>query len=241
MTTETKTTVVLVHGAFAESASWNGVIGELAARGVTSIAVANPLRRLATDSEYLASVLAGIEGPVILAGHSYGGMLATEVGAAAPGVKGLVYVAAFAPETGESGQILSGKFPGSSLGDTLVITPLNDGSNDLRIEQGKYQHQFMADVPDADAIPAAATQRPVTDQALADALQTSSPAWKALPSWFAFGDSDLNIPVAVHRFLADRARAKSVTEIAGASHSVAVSHPAEIAEVILEAIAATSE
>jgi pimeloyl-ACP methyl ester carboxylesterase len=240
MTTDTSPTVVLVHGAFAESGSWNGVIAKLHEAGLRTVAVANPLRSLDTDAAYLAHVLAGITEPVVLVAHSYGGMLTTEAAATPSTVAALVYVAAFAPDTGESGLSLSNQFPGSSLGDTLSSIPLGDGINDLTIEQDRYRAQFMADVDEADAALDAATQRPVTDKALSDGLQSERPAWKILPSWFVFGELDRNIPVEAHRFSARRADARSTVEVAGASHSVGVSHPDEVARVILDAVSAVS-
>ena len=236
MTPEPTPTVVLVHGAFAESNSWNGVIAGLQAQNLVAVAVANPLRALQSDSDYLAGVLASIPGPVVLVAHSYGGMLTTEVAAASNAVKALVYVAAFAPNTGDSGLGLSGKFPGSTLGETLASVPLGDGTNDLSIVQERYHDQFMADVPASEARLYAATQRPATDKALADTLQTSTPAWSVRPSWFVFGDADRNIPVEAHRFMADRAGSRRTVEVAGASHSVAASKPEVVIETVLEAV-----
>jgi pimeloyl-ACP methyl ester carboxylesterase len=120
--TEQKPTVVLVHGAFAESASWNGVIEQLQARSLGVVAAANPLRSITGDAAYLRNVIAGIGRPVVLVGHSYGGLVITEAAAGNDSVVGLVYVGAFAPAQGESALDLSGKFPGSSLGDTLVAS-----------------------------------------------------------------------------------------------------------------------
>jgi len=235
MTPELSPTVVLVHGAFAESNSWNGVIAGLQAHNLVAVAVANPLRALQSDFDYLSSILASIPGPVVLVAHSYGGMLTTEVGAASDVVKALVYVAAFAPNTGDSGLGLSGKFPGSTLGETLASVPLGDGVNDLSIVQERYHDQFMADVPASEARLYAATQRPATDKALGDTLQTNTPAWSVRPSWFVFGDADRNIPVEAHRFMADRAGSRRTIEVAGASHSVAASRPEVVVETILEA------
>src|SRR5687768_7130596 len=112
-------TVVLVHGAFAESASWNGVIADLQGRGYTAIAVANPLRGLQEDAAYLRSVLDGLSGPIVLAGHSYGGSVMSEAATGATGVKALVYVASFQLEAGESTAELAAKFPGGELGPAL--------------------------------------------------------------------------------------------------------------------------
>jgi pimeloyl-ACP methyl ester carboxylesterase len=228
-------TVVLVHGAFAESASWNGVVERLGAAGHDVVAVANPLRSLAGDAAYVRDVITAIGGPVVLAGHSYGGMVITEAAAGLDAVTSLVYVCAFAPATGESAFELSGKFPGSSLGDALAAYPVSSGGNEFAIRPDAFHHQFAADVPAAQAAVLAATQRPVTQDALSTPLAAGKPAWTTIPSWFVFSDQDLNIPVALHRFMAERAGARAVREIAGASHALSVSQPAAVAETVLEA------
>jgi pimeloyl-ACP methyl ester carboxylesterase len=126
-------TVVLVHGAFAESASWNDVIRRLQDQGYTAIATANPLRSVSGDAEFLASILESIEGSVVLVGHSYGGSVMSNAALGKDNVKALVFVAAFAPEEGESIAELSGRSPGSTLGETLESVPLSDGTTDLYI------------------------------------------------------------------------------------------------------------
>nr|WP_296072152.1 alpha/beta hydrolase [uncultured Actinoplanes sp.] len=238
--TQQKPAVVLVHGAFAESASWNPVIERLSGQGLTSVAVANPLRSLAGDATYTRDVIASIDGPVVLAGHSYGGMVITEAAAGLEQVAGLVYVCAFAPEPGESAFGLSAKFPGSTLGEALASYPVSSGGTDLAIRPESFHHQFIADVPAEQAAVLAATQRPVTQAALTGALATATPAWRSIPSWFVFGDEDLNIPVALHRFMAERAAAKGVREIAGASHAISVSQPTPVAASIVEAVRAVT-
>jgi pimeloyl-ACP methyl ester carboxylesterase len=236
--TQQKPTVVLVHGAFAESASWNGVIEALQAADVPAIAVANPLRSVPGDAAYLQDVIAGIDGPVILVGHSYGGMVITEAAAGNDRVVGLVYVCAFAPDQGESALALSGKFPGSTLGAALTAYPVSTGGDEFAIRPDAFHHQFAADVPAAQATLMCATQRPVTETALTAGLPTATPAWQSIPSWFVFSDQDLNIPVTLHRFLADRAAAKGVREVPGASHALSVSQPGAVTASILEAVAA---
>lgn len=234
-----KPTVVLVHGAFAESASWNDVIAQLHESSLDVVAAANPLRSLTGDAAYLRDVVAGIGTPVVLVGHSYGGMVITEAAGDNAAVTGLVYVGAFAPESGESALQLSGQFPGSSLGEALVSYPVADG-DEVAIRPELFQHQFAADVPAERATLMAVTQRPVTQAALAAGLPTVDPAWKSKPSWFVFGADDLNIPVAAHRFMAQRAGAKEVVELAGGSHALSVSHPEEVTHLILSAVEASA-
>ncbi|TCC48788.1 alpha/beta hydrolase [Kribbella capetownensis] len=228
--------VVLVHGAFAESASWNGVVERLQTQSIDAVAVANPLRSVEGDAAYVRDVIAGLGRPVVLVAHSYGGFVATEAAANNDAVKSLVYVCAFAPDTGENAFDLSLKFPGSTLGDALNAYPVSTGGNELAIRADVFHQQFCADVPAETAALMAATQRPVTQAALTTGLPTDSPAWKTLPSWFVFSDQDLNIPVTLHRFLADRAGAKNVREIAGASHALSVSEPDAVTATIQEAL-----
>ncbi len=231
---DAKPTIVLVHGAFAESASWNGVIADLMRDGYPVVAAANPLRSVAGDAALVAALVKSIPGPVVLVGHSYGGTVISAAAGAAPNVKSLVYVAAFAPEVGESSLSLSGKFPGSTLGPTLAPpVDLADGGKDLYIQQAKFGAQFAADVPAAQAKLMAATQRPVTQGALGEA--SVSAAWKTIPSWSVYGTADLNIPPAALAFMAERAHAKKTVVVKGASHVVMVSHPHEVSALIEEA------
>ncbi|MFD7677413.1 alpha/beta fold hydrolase [Streptomyces sp. NPDC060187] len=228
----TKPTVVLVHGAFADSTSWNGVISKLKHEGYPVVAPANPLRGLSSDSAYLKQFLATIHGPVVLAGHSYGGSVISNAANGADNVKALVYVAAFLPEKGESATDLSGKFPGSTLGAALRPVPFTqpDGKKDtdLYIDSSKFHHQFAADVPKSTTDLMAVTQRPVTNSALAEGA--AEPAWKTLPSWDLVATQDLNIPPKVQTFMAERAKAHVVK--VRASHAVSVSHPNDVANII---------
>jgi pimeloyl-ACP methyl ester carboxylesterase len=231
-------TVVLVHGAFAESASWSSVISRLQHDGHTTVAAANPLRSLSGDAAFVSSVVGSIAGPVVLVGHSYGGAVISNAAVGHDNVRALVFAAAFAPLEGESILELSGRLPGSTLGDTLAPVPLADGTTDLYIRQDRFHGQFAADVPAADAAVLAATQRPLRDVALNEG--SGPPAWPSLPSWFVFGDADLNIPVEMHRAMAERAGSKGTVELPGASHALTVSRPGEVADVIGAAIAAIS-
>lgn len=229
-------TIVLVHGAFAESASWNGVVDDLERSGFIVVAVANPLRGVASDAAYVASLTRSIKGPVVLVGHSYGGAVISAAANDGGDVKSLVYVAVFEPEVGESCLALTGKFPGSTLPPTLAApVALADGSEDLYIQQDKFPHQFAADVPAAQAKTMAATQRAVKSAALGE--PAGKPAWKTIPSWSIYGSADLNIPPAAMAWMSERAHARRTVVVPGASHVVMVSHPHEVADVIRQAAA----
>lgn len=231
-----KATIVLVHGAFADASSWNGVIGILEKNGFDVVAVANPLRGVKSDSAYVSSLVAGIPSPVVLVGHSYGGNVITNAANGHANVKALVYVSAFAPEVDEAAAALSAKFPGSSLGSALAPpVALTDGT-DLYIQKDKFHDQFAADVSQGEASLMAATQRPITVTALNE--NSGAPAWKSIPSWFIYGDKDRNIPPETMAFMAARARAVQSQVIAGASHVVMVSHPGAVAHMIESAAAA---
>lgn len=229
-------TVVLVHGAFAESASWNGVIERLRQRGMDAIAAANPLRSVATDATYVRDVIASVGGPVVLAGHSYGGFVISEASANNPAVVGLVYVNAFVPDHGQNALELSTEFPGSTLPDALAPHELSTGGVELTIRPDVFRHQFAADVPEDVAALMAATQRPVTQAALSEPLPTETPGWKTIPSWFVFSDADLNIPVEEHRAGAKRANGRGIREVSGGSHALTVSQPDAVADTIIEAV-----
>ncbi len=231
-------TIVLVHGAFADSSSWNALIPDLLAHGHQVVAAANPLRSVQGDADYVASVLAGIEGPIVLVGHSYGGFVISNAATGNDNVKALVYVAAFAPEAGESAVALAGQFPGSTLGETLAPNPLSDGSTDLSIQTATFWQQFAADVPEEQATLMAATQRPVTEGALTE--ESGEPAWKTIPSWFIYGEQDKNIPAAAVAFMAERAGAQAAVELPGASHVVMISQPGAVTDMILSAVDAVS-
>ncbi len=229
-----KPTVVLVHGAFADSSSRNGVVSRLQKRGYPVIAPANPLRGLRSDADYLKRLLATVSGPVMLVGHSYGGAVITNAAVNNPNVKDLVYVAAFAPEAGETALGLSNQFPGSTLGDALAPpVPLGDGTHDLYIRQDAFHGQFAADVPRQAAALSAATQRPIRDAALGEG--SGIPAWKTIPSWFVLAGADKNIPIAAQKFMADRAGSRRTITVDGASHSIAVSHPRAVTDLINKA------
>lgn len=236
----TTPTVVLVHGAFAESASWDGVIADLSRRGYRSVAIANPLRGLAEDAAYLRSIIDSIDGPVVVAGHSYGGSVMSEAAEGADNVTALVYIASFHLEPGESTGELAAKYPGGELGPALAPRPFPaaDGStgSDLYIKPEEFRRVFAADVePDITDL-MAATQRPIAAKALED--KATKAAWRTIPSWALVTTQDLAIPADAMRFMAERAGSHA-TEI-DASHAVSVSQPAVVAEIIDAAARATN-
>ncbi|MAS37848.1 MAG: alpha/beta hydrolase [Anaerolineaceae bacterium] len=233
MNAQNKPTIVLVHGAFADSSSWEGVTRMLLAEGYPVVAAANPLRGLQNDADYVANVINSIEGPVVLVGHSYGGMVISNAVQDNSNVQALVYIDAFAPEAGESAFALSTLYPGSTLGTALAPVALPDGTTDLYIQPEKFHAQFAADVPETETQWMAATQRPVTDFALNEA--SGDPAWKTIPSWFIYGDADLNIPPALMAYMAERADAWETVVIEGGSHVVMISHPDEVTHLIKRA------
>jgi pimeloyl-ACP methyl ester carboxylesterase len=230
-------TIVLVHGAFAESASWDRVIDPLVAAGHPVIAAANPLRSVAADAAAVSDLVRTIDGPVVLAAHSYGGMVITNVDADAGDIVGLVYLNAFAPEPGENCFQLAAMFPGSMLGEeTARPVPRSDGTTDLYIAEDSFHDVFCQDVPAPQAALLAATQRPATQEALVEP-SGDHPLWKDVPSWFLIGEEDRIIPAALQHYMAKRAGAHREIKIPGASHAITVSHPDATAHLILEAAA----
>jgi pimeloyl-ACP methyl ester carboxylesterase len=227
-------TIVLVHGAYAESSSWQGAVPEFDSIAGRVIAFANPLRGVASDAALLTDLVASIDGPVVLVGHSYGGAVISGVPADAGDIRALVFIGGFALESGESAAAASALTPGSTLGDTLELVPLAAGGNDTYIAQDKYHHQFCADLPAEQATFMAITQRPITDAALNEPL-AATPLWRTTPSWFIFGERDRNIPVGAHRIMAARADARRTVEVPGASHVVGISHVKEMTDLVREA------
>ncbi len=226
-----KPTIVLVHGAFADSSSWNGVVTILQRHGYRIVAAANPLRSVRTDADAVSDIVKSIKGPVVLVGHSYGGSVISEAAEGRPNVKSLVYVAAFAPDAGETALGLTGRFPGSTLAPTLApAVDLTGGGKDLYIQPARFHDQFAADVPAAQARLMAAGQRPIAQAALTEA--STEPAWKHVPSWFIYGSGDRNIPPAAIGFMAKRAHSRQTIVVKGASHVVMVSNAPVVAGLI---------
>ena len=234
---QVKPTVILVHGAFADATSWNGVATRLRADGYKVIGAANPLRSVKAVAAAVANIVKSVDGPVVLVGHSYGGAVISAAANGQPKVRSLVYVAAFAPEQGETALELSGRYPGGTLGGALAKpVPLADGGKDFYIDQDKFHQQFAADLSKAQADLMAVAQRPIAEAALTEAA--GAPAWKRLPSYFIYGTGDKNIPAAALDFMAERAKSRKTVAIPGASHVVMTSHPAAVAELIEKAAGA---
>jgi pimeloyl-ACP methyl ester carboxylesterase len=235
--TDAKPTVVLVHGAFADGSSWSGVIERLQHQGYGVVAPAIPLRGLAADSAYLASVVNQLDGPVLLVGHSYGGALITTAATDAPNVVGLVFVAAFAPDTGERLGDVAATSKDSLLGTAQVQREYPTGAGgetapEFLVDPARFREVFAADLPAEQAAVLAATQRPVAAAAFSDV--SGPPAWKSLPSWAVVATADKAAGSDLVRSMAQRAGAE-IVEV-DASHVVMVSQPQAVTELILKAL-----
>jgi pimeloyl-ACP methyl ester carboxylesterase len=234
-------TVVLVHGAFADASSWNGVIQRLQAAGIQVTAPANPLRGISTDTAYIASLLNQIPGPVLAVGHSYGGAVISNAAADADNVVGLVFVAAFAPDEGERLGDVEGGSKDSVLMSALVPLQYPTGQDtetavEFAIDPTKFHDAFAADLPPEQAAVMAATQRPVSELAFSE--PSGPPAWKSKPAWAVVATGDKAAGTDVVRSMAKRAGA-AIAEAEG-SHVIMVSQPGAVADVILTAAAAVA-
>jgi pimeloyl-ACP methyl ester carboxylesterase len=226
-------TIVLVHGAFADASSFRPLYDELVGQGVTIVAPPNPLRGLTGgDGAYTKAVVAAIDGPVLLVGHSYGGAVITAAGTA-DNVVGLVYISGFAPDEGENLTALQSKFPAPGIIPYIVEHKLPQGGNEFTLAPVGFHESFCADIPIADAAFYAVAQRPLAGVALTESAGT--PAWRTRPVWGVLGSADRCIDPGVHRFSYERMGA-IVTEIEGASHVVMISKPKEVAEVVMTAV-----
>jgi pimeloyl-ACP methyl ester carboxylesterase len=240
MTNTTNTpTIVLVHGGFADASFWAPVIRELQASDLPVLAPANPLRGLAHDAAYIASFVRQIDGPVLLVGHSYGGAVISVAGAAADNVVGLVYVAAFALDEGESFAEIFERFGATPLVDAVRPGdyPLDGGGTaaELTIAPELYRSAFAADLPSELTEVLAVSQRPF---AAIFEDRAEAAAWKSLPSWAAVATADNAIPPDAERHMAARAGAQTVE--VDASHSIALSQPTAVADLIRSAVGAVS-
>ena len=240
-----KPTIVLVHGAWANSSSWNAVVEELQSRGYTVVAPPNPLRGVSTDSAYLSDFLSTISGPIVLVGHSYGGFVITNAATGNAQVKALVYDDAFIPAAGDTPGTLSGAEPGSCLAVADPSTVLNfvpfpgaaAGDADVYVKQSVFPGCFANGLPAREGGALAAEQQPLAASTLNDTL-TVAPAWQTIPSWSIIGTQDHVIPPAEQLAMAHRAGAH-ITEIS-APHLSMISDPGAVTQVILNAARATS-
>jgi pimeloyl-ACP methyl ester carboxylesterase len=228
-------TIVLVHGAFGDASSWRPVFEQLDTDAHTVIAAPNPLRGVAADAAYLSAVIDQLDAPVVLVGHSYAGSVITVAGASDK-VAGLVYVAGFAPDQGETIADLQGRFPSLAMGNFLQPTPLPDGSAEVAVDPQRFHDIFCADVPAADAAFMARAQRPLLATAFED--PAAAAAWRTKPSWAVFGTGDQPIAPQLHRFSYERA-GSTVTAVEGASHFLQLSRPDVVAGVIRDAARAS--
>jgi len=237
-----KPTIVLVHGAFADGSSWAGVIQRLQQQGYTVVAPANPLRGVLADSAYLASLLGQINGPVLLAGHSYGGAVISNAAASAPNVLGLVFVAAFAPDEGERLGEVTPSSKDSILNTALVqynypAGPGGETAVEFGINPGLLREAFAADLPEEQTALMAATQRPISAAAFSDA--SGPAAWKKLPSWAVVATGDKAAGADLVRSMAQRAGA-DIVEVEG-SHVIMISQPQAVTDHILTAVRAVAD
>ncbi|GJF34943.1 alpha/beta hydrolase [Kitasatospora sp. NE20-6] len=225
-------TIVLVHGGFEDASAFSGVVERLQRRGYQVVAPTNPLRGLAEDTAYLTDVVRSVDGPVILVGHSYGGMLIGQVAAQVPDVRALVYASAFIPVKGESVGELNSRHPGSLLGpDTTSVLLHAAGGPELVVRPADFHAVFAADRTARDAAVAAAGQRPVAATTLSDRAEQGAPA--SVPAYAVISTEDKAIPPAVQQFMADRAHARSWR--VRSAHDVTTTHPALVASVIEQA------
>lgn len=231
-----KPTIVLVHGAFADASSWNGVVERLQKNGYKVAAPANPLRGIPQDSTYLASFLKSVKGPIVLVGHSYGGEVISQAAVANDNVKALVYINAIMPDVGESFSSLSAKFAPAPLTNALKQVPFRNGDGttgtDVYIQPDRLHRVFAADLPVSQTDTLGATQRPIALSAFGDKL--TGAAWRNKPVYVLVGKQDQAINPSLERFEAKRANARKTTEI-NSSHVSLVSHPQEVKNLIVDA------
>jgi pimeloyl-ACP methyl ester carboxylesterase len=239
---QSQPTVVLLHGAWADGSSWNDVIERLQAEGIQVTAPANPLRSISIDSAYTNSLLEQIPGPVLAVAHSYGGAVITNAATNANNVVGLVYVAAFAPDEGETLADIASKSEDSVINPALrpLQYPTGEGAEtavEFRIDPAEFHDVFAADLLAEQTSLMAATQRPLSLLALSE--PTGVPAWKKLPSWAVVASGDKVIGTDAVRSMAERAGA-TITDVEG-SHVIMMSQPEIVTDVILTALAAVPQ
>jgi pimeloyl-ACP methyl ester carboxylesterase len=235
---QTKPTIVLVHGAWADSSSWNGVVDLLLKDGYTVRALPNTLRGLAADAAVISTYLKFVAGPVVLVGHSYGGSVISVASAKAPNVKALVFVDAFAPDAGESieSELASAPKPPSDF--TIKIPTFDGNGADLYINSKYFGTVFASAEPADVAARLAATQRPLAARCTADKAPAAV-GWKTIPSWYVIGDADKVIPPDIQLKFATRAKSK-IYHVPGGDHPSMIAHPEVTAAAIRDAANAVS-
>jgi pimeloyl-ACP methyl ester carboxylesterase len=230
-------TVVLVHGAFADASGFGGLIRELTTSGYEVVAPPNPLRSLAFDANAVAAAVRVLAGPVVLVGHSYGGAVITQASADLDNVVGLVYVAAFGLDVGESCASVQGPFPQSMLASTAAPTAYYaagaTGGPELYIAKDQFRETFCADVPVDVAAVMWVTQRPLSIAGLTE--NATAAGWKTKPSWYLVSEQDNAIPPDAERFMAERMGA--TTESIKGSHTAFIAQPVAVASFIKKALA----
>jgi pimeloyl-ACP methyl ester carboxylesterase len=229
----TDTTAVLVHGALSDASIWDGVIARLQADGISVLAPALAMRNLDEDAAYLRAIVDTIDGPVVLAGHSYGGTVISHPALQSDRIKGLVYVAAFQPEAGESTGALNYQSPGSRLGEQTILVRPYPGGSDVYLRPEAFAEVYAADLDPATAAVMAAAQRPI-DAAVLDQSFAGSPTWAHNPSWTLISTDDRSLPPEAMRWMSQRA-GSVVVEVA-TSHAAPVARPAEVASLIRQAV-----
>jgi pimeloyl-ACP methyl ester carboxylesterase len=237
---QTKPTILLVHGAWADSSSWNGVVDLLLKDGYTVRALPNTLRGLSADAAVISTYLKSVAGPVVLVGHSYGGSVISVASANAPNVKAFVYVDAFAPDAGESvhSELASTPPPPSDF-TTAVPFKASDGNGiDLYVNSKYFGTVFASAEPADVAARLAATQRPFAARCLTDKAPKAV-GWKTIPSWYVIGDADKVIPPDVLLKFATRAKSK-IYHVPGGDHPSMIAHPEVTVAAIEDAANAVS-
>lgn len=236
--TQAKPTIVLVHGAWADGSSWAGVTQRLQHEGYTVDVPPNTLRGVATDSANLHAFLQTVKGPIVLVGHSYGGVVISNAAVGIDNVKSLVYVDAFIPDKGETAGQLSAAKPGSALvveDNSTVFNfatiPNGGGNVDLYVKPELFPRIFAGGVAHDKAAVLAAGERPLAAGALSE--PSGEPAWKALPSWALIGAADKVIPPAEQQIMADRAGSHIVK--VKAPHLSMVARPGDVTDLITDA------